>query len=131
MKLLKLLVVDRERLKSEPWVARRICKFLGYLPLALELVGRYLDTMPDLSLDKLLKRLEKKRLEHEAIAKANPLMRYEYGVAEAFALSWEQLDENAQSLGCWLSLYALADIPFSVEAIEDDEKQELNEKAIG
>ncbi|MEH2416234.1 tetratricopeptide repeat protein [Nostoc sp.] len=129
MKLLKSLV-DRERLKSEPWVAREICKFLGYLPLALELVGRYLDTMPDLSLEKLLKRLEKKRLEHEAIAKVNPLMRYEYGVAEAFALSWEQLDENAQRLGCWLSLYALADIPFSVEAIENDDEQELNEKAI-
>ncbi len=129
MKLLKSLV-DRERLKSEPWVARRICKFLGYLPLALELVGRYLDTMPDLSLETLLKRLEKKRLEHEAIAKANPLMRYEYGVGEAFALSWEQLDENAQRLSCWLSLYALADIPLSVETIEDDEKQELWEKAI-
>ena len=129
MKLLKSLV-DRERLKSEAWVTRRICKFLGYLPLALELVGRYLDTMPDLSLETLHKRLEKKRLEHEAVAKANPLMRYEYGVAEAFALSWEQLDKNAQSLGCWLSLYALADIPFSAEAIEDDEKQELKEKVI-
>lgn len=129
MKLLKSLV-DRERLKSEPWVARRICKFLGYLPLALELVGRYLDKMPDLSLEKLLKRLEKKRLEHEAVAKANPLMRYEYGVAEAFALSWEQLDEKAQGVGYWLSLYALADIPFFVEAIEDDDAQEFWEKAI-
>ncbi|MEH2097876.1 tetratricopeptide repeat protein [Nostoc sp.] len=129
MKLLKSLV-DRERLKSEPWVAREICKFLGYLPLALELVGRYLDTMPDLSLETLLKRLEKKRLEHEAVAKSNSLMHYEYGVAEAFALSWEQLDENAQGAGCWLSLYALADIPFSVEAIEDEDAQEFWEKAI-
>ncbi|MBE8997160.1 tetratricopeptide repeat protein [Nostoc sp. LEGE 12447] len=129
MKLLKSLV-DKERLKSEPWVAREICKFLGYLPLALELVGRYLDTMPDLSLETLLKRLEKKRLEYEAVAKANPFMRYEYGVAEAFALSWEQLDEKAQGVGCWLSLYALADIPFSVEGIEDDDAQELWEKAI-
>ncbi|MDF5710761.1 MAG: tetratricopeptide repeat protein [Nostoc sp. S4] len=129
MKLLKSLV-DRERLKSEAWVARKICKFLGYLPLALELVGQYLDIMPDLSLEKLLKRLEKKRLEHEAIAKANPLMRYEYGVAEAFALSCEQLDENAQRLGCWLSLYALANIPFSVKWIKDDDEQELWDKAI-
>uniref|UniRef100_UPI0035CA81EC NB-ARC domain-containing protein n=1 Tax=uncultured Nostoc sp. TaxID=340711 RepID=UPI0035CA81EC len=131
MKLLKSLV-DRERLKSEPWAAREICKFLGYLPLALELVGRYLSTedMQDLSLEKLLKRLEKKRLEHEAVTKANPLMRYEYGVAEAIALSWEQLDEKAQGLGCWLSLYALADIPFSVEWIKDDDQQELWEKAI-
>ena len=129
MKLLKSLI-GRERLKSEPWVARRICKFLGYLPLTLELVGRYLDTIPDLSLETLLKRLEKNRLEHKAVAKANPLMRYEYGVAEAFALSWKQLDKNAQSLGCWLSLYALADIPLSVETIEDDEEQEFWEKAI-
>ncbi|MEH1911958.1 MAG: tetratricopeptide repeat protein [Nostoc sp.] len=129
MKLLKSLV-DRERLKSEPWVARRICKFLGYLPLALELVGRYLDTMPDLSLEKLLKRLEKKRLEHEAIAEANQLMHYKHGIAEAFALSWEQLDENAQGLGYCLSLYALADIPFSAKAVEDDNQQELWEKAI-
>ena len=129
MKLLKSLV-DRERLKSEPWVAREICKSLGYLPLALELVGRYLDTMPDLSLETLLKRLEKKRLEHDAVHKANPLMRYEYGIGEAFALSWEQLDENAQGVGCYLSLCALADIHFSVEAIEDEETQEVWEKAI-
>ncbi|MEH2084610.1 MAG: tetratricopeptide repeat protein [Nostoc sp.] len=128
MKLLKSLV-DRERLKNEAWVARRICKFLGYLPLALELVGRYLDTMPDLSVETLLKRLEKKRLEHEAVVKANPLIRYEYGVAEAFALSWEQLDEKAQGLGCWLSLYGLADIPLFVEAIENEDEQEFWEKA--
>jgi hypothetical protein len=57
-------------------------------------------------------------------------MRYEYGVAEAFALSWEQLDENAQELGCWLSLYALANIPLFVERIEDDDEREPYEKAI-
>ncbi|MEA5626009.1 tetratricopeptide repeat protein [Nostoc sp. UHCC 0251] len=129
MKLLKTLVV-RERLQQEPWVARRICKSLGYLPLALELVARYLDKMPDLSLETLLKRLEKKRLEHKAVVNANSLMAYEYGVAEAFELSWEQLDENAQSFGCLLSLSALADIALSVETIEDDKKQELWEKAI-
>ncbi|MBD0266100.1 MAG: tetratricopeptide repeat protein, partial [Tolypothrix sp. Co-bin9] len=129
MKLLKTLVV-RERLQQEPWVARRICKFLGYSALALELVGQYLDKMPDLSLETVLKRLEKKRVKHEAVVNANSLMAYEYGVAEAFELSWEQLDENAQSFGCLLSLSALADIPLSVETIENDKKQELWEKAI-
>ncbi len=129
MKLLKSLVV-RERLKQEAWVARRICKFLGYLPLALELVGQYLDKVPDLSLETLLKRLEKKRVEHEPVVNANSLMPYEYGVIEAFELNWERLDENAQSFGCLLSLCALADIPLSIETIEDDKKQELNEKAI-
>ncbi|MCC5643157.1 tetratricopeptide repeat protein [Nostoc sp. CHAB 5824] len=130
MKLLKSLVV-RKRLQQEALVARRICKFLGYLPLALELVGGYLDKMPDLSLETLLKRLEKKRLEHEAVVNVNSLMAYEYGVAEAFELSWEQLDENAQNFGCLLSLCALADIPLSVETIKDYKKQELWEKAIG
>ncbi|MGJ5630685.1 tetratricopeptide repeat protein [Nostoc sp. CALU 1950] len=129
MKLLKTLVV-RERLQQKAWFARRICKFLGYLPLALELVGRYLDKIPDLSLETLLKRLEKKRVEHEPVVNANSLMSYEYGVAEAFELNWEQLDENAQSFGCLLSLCALADIPLSVETIEDDQKQQLNKKAI-
>ncbi|MEH2259912.1 tetratricopeptide repeat protein [Nostoc sp.] len=129
MKLLKSLVV-RERLQQEAWVARRICKFLGYLPLALELVGRYLDKMPDLSLETLLKRLEKKRVEYEPVVNANSLMPDEYGIVEAFELSWEQLDENAQSFGCLLSLCALADIPLSVETIEDNKKQQLNEKAI-
>jgi len=128
MQLLKSFV-KRERLNQEAWIARKICKFLGYLPLALELVGRYLDKLPDLSLEKLLKRLEKKRLKHEAVA-ANPLMQYEYGVAEVFELTWEHLDQNAKRLGCELSLYALADIPYAVEDIEDDEKQESLEKAL-
>ncbi|MEH1944321.1 MAG: tetratricopeptide repeat protein [Nostoc sp.] len=129
MKFLKLLVV-RERLQKEPWVARRICKFLGYLPLALELVGQYLDKIPDLSLETLLKQLEKKRVEHEPVVNANSLMPYEYGVTEAFELSWEQLDENAQNFGCLLSLCALADIPLSVETREDYKKQQLDKKAI-
>ncbi|MEH2461952.1 tetratricopeptide repeat protein [Nostoc sp.] len=129
MKLLKSLVV-RERLQEEAWIARRICKFLGYLPLALELVGRYLNKIPDLSLETLLKRLEKKRLEQESVVNGNSLMDYESGLAEAFELSWEHLDENAQNFGCLLSLCALADIPLSVETIEDDKKQELDEKAI-
>ncbi|WP_298906616.1 tetratricopeptide repeat protein [uncultured Nostoc sp.] len=129
MKLLKSLI-GRERLQQEAWIGRKICKFLRYLPLALELVGRYLNKMLDLSLKTVLKRLEKKRVEHESVVNANSLMHYEYGVAEVFELSWEQLDENAQSFGCLLSLCALADIPLSVETIGDDKKQRLNEKAI-
>ncbi|MBD2086083.1 tetratricopeptide repeat protein [Coleofasciculus sp. FACHB-542] len=128
MKLLES-IIGRERLKREAWVVRRLCKWLGYLPLGLELVGRYLDQQSNLSLKKLLARLERKRLEHEAILKADPLMRYELGVAAAFDLSWEQLDENAQSLGALLSLYALSPIPLSLE-MEDDEQQEIWEKTL-
>ncbi|WP_375471152.1 tetratricopeptide repeat protein [uncultured Nostoc sp.] len=101
------------------------------MSLALELVREYLDKMPDVSLETLLTRLEKKRVEHEPVVNANSLMPSEYGVAEAFEVSWEKLDVNGQSFGCLLSLCALADIPLSIETIEeDDKKQELNEKAI-
>ncbi|WP_413266585.1 tetratricopeptide repeat protein [Floridanema flaviceps] len=129
MRLLKS-IVGRERLQQEPKIARSLCQFLGYLPLALELVGRYLDLQPNLSLAKLLRRLEKQRLDHAALIAANPLMRYEFGVEEAINLSWEQLDENAKILGCVLSLFALAAIPFSTEAIEDEDQQEVVEKAL-
>ncbi|MFB2835285.1 tetratricopeptide repeat protein [Floridanema evergladense] len=129
MRLLKS-IVGRERLKQEPKIARSLCQFLGYLPLALELVGRYLDLQPNLSLARLLRRLEKQRLEHAALIAANPLMRYEFGVEEAINLSWEQLDENAKNVGCYLSLFALAAIPFSTDGIEDEDEQEAWEKAL-
>jgi len=129
MRLLKS-IVGEERIKQEPRIARSLCQFLGYLPLALELVGRYLDLQPNLSLAKLLRRLEKQRLEHAALIAANPLMRYEFGVEEAINLSWEQLDENAKNKGCYLSLYALAAIPFSTDGIEDEDEQEEWEKAL-
>ncbi|MGA9377546.1 MAG: tetratricopeptide repeat protein [Phormidium sp.] len=129
MRLLKS-IVGRERLKQEPKIARSLCQFLGYLPLALELVGRYLDLQPNLSLAKLLRRLEKQRLDHAALIAANPLMRYEFGVEEAINLSWEQLDEKAKTKGCYLSLYALAAIPFSTDGIEDEDEQEEWEKAL-
>ena len=129
MKVLKSLV-GRQRLASEPLIARKLCKWLGYLPLGLELVGRYLEQQPNLSLEKMLARLKIKRLKHEAICDPDPLMRYELGVAAAFHLSWKKLNKKAKFVGCYLSLYALDTIPFSLEEIEDNEKQELWEIAI-
>ena len=38
----------------------------------------------------------------------------ERGVAAAFELSWEELTKSAQKLGCLLSLFALAPIPWSL-----------------
>ncbi|NJK70500.1 MAG: tetratricopeptide repeat protein [Microcoleus sp. SU_5_3] len=129
MKLLETLV-GRERLKQEPWVARKLCQWLGYLPLGLELVGRYLSLHPDLSLEKMLARLARQQLKHKSLLETNPLMRYELGVEAAFELSWQDLDETAQQIGCYLSLYALAPIWLNLEAIEDDEQQEIWEEAI-
>ncbi|MBH8573082.1 tetratricopeptide repeat protein [Nostocaceae cyanobacterium CENA369] len=113
MQLLKS-IVGRERLRREPLVARRLCKWLGYLPLGLELVGRYLLGDEELSLTEMLQDLEKERLKNKALKKAQSEMTATEGVAAAFELSWRSLQENAPLLGCLLSLFALAPIPWEL-----------------
>ncbi|NEP58110.1 MAG: hypothetical protein F6K31_13980, partial [Symploca sp. SIO2G7] len=114
MALLQSLV-GRERLLQEPLVARRLCKWLGYLPLGLELVGRYLAEEEDLSLAEMLSRLQDEGLQNRALRRnqnAAWMSTAERGVAAAFELSWERLEATAQQLGCLLSLFALAPIPW-------------------
>ena len=118
-------LITSEKVAKEPENAARLCEFLGYLPLALELVGRYLKRNSQLTLANILKLLEDKKLQHRALVKpSDPAMEYQYGVAAAFELSWEQLEEDAQQKGCYLSLYGLAPIVFDVETIEDIEARE-------
>jgi tetratricopeptide (TPR) repeat protein len=95
-------------------VARELCKRLGYLPLGLELVGRYLLGDEELSLAEMLQDLEKERLKNPALEEAQPEMTAKLGVAAAFELSWRRLRENAQNLGCLLSLFAQAPIPWEL-----------------
>ncbi|MEB3281983.1 MAG: tetratricopeptide repeat protein [Lyngbya sp.] len=116
MNLLKSLI-GRERLKQEPLIARKLCKWLEYLPLGLELVGHYLAQDEYLSLAEMLQRLERKRLRHPALKNPEPTMNPQLGVADALELSWERLDENTQKLGCFLSLFALAPIPWKLNEL--------------
>jgi tetratricopeptide (TPR) repeat protein len=120
LKLLESLV-KRERLKREPWIARRLCKWLGYLPLGLELVGRYLAEDPDLSLAEMLERLQAQSLKDEALdldeqqkQKNYPLMTAKRGVRAAFELSWQELDPATKNVSCLLSLFAPAVIPWKL-----------------
>ena len=113
LELLRSLVTDGridEQLEQAKW----ICGWLGCLPLGLELVGRYLAQKPDLSLEKLRQRLEDKRLEAKVLKEAHPEMTATLGVAAAFELSWQELDEQAQKLAMLLSLFALAEIPWEL-----------------
>lgn len=105
--------LGNERVERELDIATELCEWLGYLPLGLELVGRYLEEEP-LSIAQMLERLKRKRLRHPSLVQADPMMTAQLGVADAFELSWERLDENAQQLGCLLSLFALAPIPWQL-----------------
>ncbi|HEY9671358.1 MAG TPA: NB-ARC domain-containing protein [Waterburya sp.] len=88
--LLKLLV-GNERVEAQLKVAENLCKRLGYLPLGLELVGRYLKRKPDLCLNEMLSRLQAKRLEQLALKKPKTEadMTAEWGLQDAFELSWQ------------------------------------------
>jgi tetratricopeptide (TPR) repeat protein len=114
-------VIGAERQEKELDSAKRLCgDILGYLPLGIELVGRYLERNKTLLLEKMCERLEKKKLEHEALKKPDEEpTTAELGVAAAFELSWIGLSSAAQNLGTLLSLFALSPIPWGlVEAIQ-------------
>jgi len=109
LSLLEFLV-GADRIQRETEVAQALCAWLGYLPLGIELVGRYLDRKLELSLATIQKRLQSKRLEERSLLKPDDDMTAHAGVAAAFDLSWEILSEEAKRLGCLLSVFALAPI---------------------
>jgi hypothetical protein len=129
--LLLGLLAGTERVEAEIAIARAICQWLGYLPLGLELVGRYLARKPDLSLAAMLKRLQVKRLEQQALKKpkSEADMTAQMGVADAFDLSWRELPSLAQMVGCFLSIFDVVPIPWNLveECFPNHEEEELEE----
>ena len=110
-------LVGSEKIKQELTTAKKLCLSLGYLPLALQLVGRYIKKHK-ISLDKELGRLKSKGLTHEStkVPTNDPTwtININRGVKAAFELSWDELGNTAKELGCLLSLFALAPIPWSL-----------------
>ncbi|NEP52944.1 MAG: tetratricopeptide repeat protein [Moorea sp. SIO3C2] len=134
LELLRKLV-GKERIEKELTEAQALCEWLGYLPLGLELVGRYLDIHPNLTIPKVQKRLEKKKLAAKALLYQTEQgdITAQLGVAAAFELSWEDLKDcpEAQKLGCRLSLFAPAPFDwFLVEkcVIETEDEEEWEEE---
>jgi tetratricopeptide (TPR) repeat protein len=114
IELLQWLLQD-QRIEQERQRAAEICGYLGYLPLALELVGRYLQKRPDLSLAKFWERLQEQGIQDAALEKQqqmNGAMTAELGVIAAFELSWQGLSAEARLLAAFLSVFAPAEIPW-------------------
>ncbi len=109
---LELLVslAGAERIEAELEDAKRLCERVGRLPLAIELMGWHLQQRPELSVTKLLARLESKRLAAKALMQTHPEMTAQLGVAAAFEVSWEPLSEAAKILAGLLGLFAAAPI---------------------
>jgi tetratricopeptide (TPR) repeat protein len=120
--------------------AQALCQWLDYLPLGIELVGRYLRRKRALSLAEMLERLQNQRLEARALREAEAGMTARRGVAAAFELSWAELNPPARTLGCLLSVFALTPIPWELvaeclpgwdeEELEDCRDYELLEQSL-
>lgn len=128
LKLLESLV-GRERIQCEQDCVQQLCVQLGYLPLGLELIGRFLARKPDLQLAVMQQRLKEKRLAAQALCQTDDDMTAGLGVAAAFELSWETLSESAKLMGCLLSLFATAPIPWLLveQCLIDQEPENLEE----
>ena len=101
-------------------IAPHLCEWLGYLPLGVELVGGYLEQERNLPLEKLQVCLHKQLLTRlgKPEGDAPEDLMLQARIAAAFELSWKRLDEQAQQLGCLLSVFALAPIPWAqVESV--------------
>jgi tetratricopeptide (TPR) repeat protein len=125
-------LIGEEKHNQELAQAKELCQRLGYLPLALQLVARYVKQRK-ITLADMLGRLEKKGLGHPSlVVKENDptwISNVQHGVAAAFELSWSDLSNDAQQLGCLLSLFANAPIHWSLVenvAVEQD-KEELED----
>ncbi len=129
LELLRVLVDDPHRIDSQLADAQRLCEWLGYLPLGLELVGRYLTEDEDISLGEMLELLLQERLAAEALLEAYPEMTASLGVATAFELSWKELTDEAKKLSCLLSIFALAPMPWNLveQCLPDWEKRQLKQ----
>jgi tetratricopeptide (TPR) repeat protein len=107
-------LVGGERVRSQLADAQALCKWVGYLPLALELLGRFLARKLDWSIDRLLKALDDRRLAAKALVETENGMTGQLGVAAALELSWQELNEAEQELACLLGMFAIAPIPWSL-----------------
>lgn len=115
--LLLAQLIGEEKQNQELAQAKELCQRLGYLPLALQLVGRYVKKRK-ITLAEMLRRLEEKGLGHPSlIVKENDptwTLNIKRGVAAAFELSWQELTKEAQWLAVFLSFFALAEIPWGL-----------------
>lgn len=120
-------LIGEERLKEETETAKALCNWLGYLPLGIETVGRYLSQKLDLSLDGMLRRLKKKSLAAQALS-INDDMTAALSIAATFELSWDELGA-AKRLGCLLGLFAPYPIPWSLVVLceSDQDLEELED----
>lgn len=93
--------------------AKQICYLLGYLPLGLELISRYLKSKigkRKISLLQIKKRLESEGLKSKLTLETSQDMTARRGLYSAFQISWEELEKEARYIAFVMSIFALAPV---------------------
>ncbi|MEN8443873.1 MAG: tetratricopeptide repeat protein, partial [Cyanobacteria bacterium J06555_13] len=101
------------RLEEEAEVLNELCEWIGCLPLAIQLIGNYLSLETFASIEETYAELQRNSLDDIALDTGNDVQR---GAKAAFELSWQQLPPEAKHLGCFLSLFSPAPIPWTLIA---------------
>jgi tetratricopeptide (TPR) repeat protein len=129
-------LIGASRLQAELQVGKGLCAWLGYLPLGLELVGRFLKRRTNWTLARMQQQLIDKGLQLSALQNPSADMTAQRGVEAAFEVSWEELNQPARDLGCFLSLFALAPIPWRLvverclSAEDGEELEDIREEQL-
>jgi len=129
-------LIGASRLQAELDVGKGLCEWLGYLPLGLELVGRFLKRRTNWTLARMQQQLIDKGLQLSALQNPSGDMTAQRGVEAAFEVSWEALNQPARDLGCFLSLFALAPIPWRLvverclSAEDEEELEDIREEQL-
>ena len=116
-------LLGKLRVVKELIAAKAICEYLGYLPLGVELAGRYLQLDQDLRLSDYQQRLTiaDESLDLQETEEINAAR----GVIAAFELSWQEL--SVGKVAMLLGLFAPADIAWGlVEEVAESLIDELD-----
>ena len=116
--LLKSFLPEADPRQENEEAIENLCTWLGRLPLAIELVGRYL-ALPnqlDTGISEILQRLRGECMVQlsQITVEERKLLPKNLNVAASFFLSWQELSPLAQRLACLLGLFALAPIPWTL-----------------
>ena len=108
--------LGEQKVNEEIEDVKELCLRLGYLPLALNLMGAYLCDR-HLSISKILSILDDRGLTHESLCVTEETeeqlaLSIDRGVEETFGLSWQILDEDVKELACFLSIFAFTYLYF-------------------
>nr|ADN14052.1 NB-ARC domain protein [Gloeothece verrucosa PCC 7822] len=111
IKLLGSFIGDK-RIEQEREDAEKLCNWLGYLPLSIELAARYLEDTGE-KIENYYQKLQQQKLKDKSLERPkDQLMTAKRGVIATFELSWQELSEDTKQLGCFLSLFEAQPIPW-------------------